>query len=170
MPESVTDRCTKSHEYIFLLTKNAQYFYNHEAIKEPSVDAESYTGRKFRGRRAIYESGCIPTNPQTMHKGNEADGKTYERRNKRDVWTVQLRPFRDAHFATFPPDLIEPCILAGSRQGDTILDPFNGAGTTGLVSLKHGRHYIGCELNPKYIDITTRRLNKYAPLFTGEQP
>jgi DNA modification methylase len=105
MPENVTDRCTKSHEYIFLLSKKRRYFYNHEAIKEPSVDPESYTGRKFRGRRAIYESGCIPTNPQGIHGGNEADGKTYERRNKRDVWTVQLRPFRKGHFATFPPDL-----------------------------------------------------------------
>ncbi len=122
MPESVTDRCTKAHEYIFLLTKRPRYYYDNEAIKEDAKDAESYSGRKFRGPKAILEAGARPNSPQTIDRGCEADGKTFAKVNKRsvwksvdkeDVWTVTTAPYSEAHFATFPPDLIKPCILAG---------------------------------------------------------
>jgi len=120
MPSSVRDRPTKSHEQLFLLTKNSRYYYDTDAIAEPSV-----------------ESGT---------------------RNKRTVWTIAPRPFREAHFATFPPALIKPCILAGSAVGDTVLDPFAGSGTTGLVALRFGRSFIGMELNPKYVEMAQRRI------------
>jgi DNA modification methylase len=171
MPESVTDRPTKSHEYIFLLTKSARYYYDAEAIMEDSVDEESYTGRRYRGPKTIFlQNGYAPgMSAQTFDKGGpEITGKVYGKRNKRDVWTVTTKPYREAHFATFPPDLIEPCILAGSRPGDTVLDPFNGSGTTGEVAIKHHRNYIGCELNPEYIELTNRRLAKVQPTLIGE--
>ena len=161
MPESVTDRCTKSHEYIFLLTKSARYYYDADAIKEPSNcsgDPRAGYGRlHYRGKR----EGIAGT-------GNENFVLITETRNKRDVWTVTTKPYKEAHFATFPPDLIEPCILAGSRPGDTVLDPFNGSGTTGEVAIKHHRNYIGCELNPEYIELTNRRLAKVQPTLIGE--
>ena len=114
MPESVRDRCTKAHEYIFLLTKKPRYYYDAEAIKVPAVDKESYKGRKFRGPKAIALHGGRPNSkPNTLDRGCEADGKTFEKVNKRSVWTVTTKPYSEAHFATFPPDLIEPCILAG---------------------------------------------------------
>ncbi len=116
MPESVTDRCTKAHEYIFLLTKRPRYYYDAEVIKEDAKDAESYSGRKFRGPKAILEAGARPHSPQTIDRGNEADGKTYAKVNKRSVWTVTTKPYSEAHFATFPPDLILPCILAGCPE------------------------------------------------------
>ena len=166
MPESVTDRCTKSHEYIFLLAKSARYYYDADAIMEDSVDEESYSGRRFRGPKTIFlKNGYAPKmNAQTFDKGGpEITGKVYGKRNKRDVWTVTTKPYKEAHFATFPPDLIEPCILAGSRLGDTILDPFNGSGTTGEVAIKHGRNYIGIELNPDYIELTNKRLAQVQP-------
>ncbi len=112
MPESVTDRCTKAHEYIFLLTKSAKYWYDAEAIKEESTDAESYTGRDFRGPKAIIEAGARPnTNPNSLER--QGSTKSYPKRNKRSVWTIATAPYSEAHFATFPPKLIEPCILAG---------------------------------------------------------
>ena len=161
MPESVTDRPTKSHEYIFLLTKSARYYYDADAIKEPSNcsgDPRAGYGRlHYRGKR----EGIAGT-------GNENFVLITETRNKRDVWTVTTKPYKEAHFATFPPDLIEPCILAGSRPGDTVLDPFNGSGTTGEVAIKHHRNYIGCELNPEYIELTNRRLAKVQPTLIGE--
>ena len=120
MPESVRDRCTRSHEYLFLLTKKDKYFYNNEAIKEEALDGS--------------------------------------RKNKRDVWTTQTSKFRGGHFATFPKTLIEPCILAGSEEGDIVLDPFNGSATTGIVALNQKRKYIGCELNPDYIEIAEKRI------------
>jgi site-specific DNA-methyltransferase (adenine-specific) len=229
MPESVTDRCTKSHEYIFMFSKSAQYFYDYESILEPA----NFDGRKdtrFKGAVKNYEfadpnggintisrvggeqwprkmSGIGPKHGQERDRGEEykpirgyktkdqlpdmqhhgkdiysrtgtnivghsgnynADGEPNMQtdkdgvpaRNKRDVWTVTTKPYRKAHFATYPPDLIEPCILAGSRPGDTVLDPFNGSGTTGAVSLKHHRNYIGCELNPAYIELTNKRLEE----------
>jgi len=149
MPESVTDRCTKAHEYIFLLTKSARYYYDHEAIKEPSKDPVD-----DRGARAAEEHKRFPTEKVN---GIRASG-VYPKRNKRSVWTVTTKPYKEAHFATFPPDLIEPCILAGSKESDTVLDPFNGSGTTGEVSLKHKRDYIGIDLNPDYIELTHKRL------------
>lgn len=213
MPESVKDRCTKAHEYIFLLAKSQKYYYDYQAILEPA----NYDGRKdtmFKGSVKNYDGVNPGSNPQSFaqegherwtyklppiggkkhvgkngnptysgntpeiqrmgkdgsgfagHSGNyDKDGNllTHEKdgipaRNKRSVWTVTTKPFKGAHFATFPPDLIEPCVLAGSARGDTVLDPFNGAGTTGMVALKHGREYIGIELNPDYVEMTHKRL------------
>lgn len=189
MPESVTDRCTKSHEYIFLLTKSAKYFYDNEAIRESmadssisrlSQDTASQTGSvrvpgKTNGnmKAVARKSDAIGMNGRNIQPTNsEAERRdqigTFSNnpslrpdigRNKRSVWTVTTQPYSEAHFATFPPKLIEPCILAGSREGDTVLDPFNGSGTTGLVSLRHRRNYIGIELNPEYIEIAEKRLS-----------
>ncbi len=152
LPESVTDRPTKAHEHIFLMAKNAKYFYDADAIREPhAADSIRRTKRKF-----VYKH---KPPGQTGHT-RTPDGFCHAKgKNKRDVWRVSTKPFKGAHFATFPPDLIEPCILAGSKPGDTILDPFFGAGTTGLVASKHGRKYIGIELNPAYVAIAEERLN-----------
>jgi DNA modification methylase len=194
MPESVTDRCTKSHEYIFLLSKSAQYYYDYEAIKEPaalssverwSQDIEHQIGsgrvpgktngnmKAVGGPRNKSQSfkrdsrieKLIPGQAKNSHR-SDRDENQYDlyTRNKRDVWTVSTKPYKEAHFAMFPPDLIEPCILAGSREGDTVLDPFNGLGTTGEVSIKHHRLYIGCELNPKYVKLTYCRLSQVQPV------
>jgi len=151
MPESVTDRCTKAHEYIFMLTKNARYYFDNHAIKEPSADLGK-TKIKFGGNK--YGDSDDPKH--ATKSGNEyTDTGT---RNKRDVWTVGTKPFKGAHFAVMPEALVEPCILAGSRPGDTILDPFTGSGTVGLVALKHGRHFVGTELNPEYAQIAVNRI------------
>lgn len=155
MPESVTDRCTKSHEYIFLLSKSAKYFYDAEAIKEKAT----HEGR------IVKASGTEAKNGQKGDKGATAAGFTkhdtlVENRNKRSVWTVSTKPFAEAHFATFPPDLITPCILAGAPKGGVVLDPFMGAGTVAYVAKEHGRKAIGCELNPDYIDISMKRLRQ----------
>ena len=155
MPESVTDRPTKSHEMIYLLAKSARYFYDAEAIKEPSKDPID-----DRGARAAEEHKRFPTEKVN---GIRSSG-VYPTRNKRDVWVVTTKPYKEAHFATFPPDLIEPCILAGSKIGDTVLDPFAGSGTTLAVSIKHGRSGIGCELNPEYISLIEKRLSEVQPL------
>lgn len=122
MPESVRDRCTKSHEYIFMLTKQPRYYFDNEVIKEITAD-----------------------------KG---------RRNKRDVWTIPTRPFKGAHFAVMPEAVVEPCVLASSRPGDTVLDPFTGSGTVAVVALRHGRNYIGTELNPEYANIAINRITE----------
>jgi DNA modification methylase len=148
MPESVTDRCTKSHEYIFLLTKSAQYYYDADAIKEETVtnddvlrDRETTKLNNVPGRKRM--EGLVSNN--------------YETRNKRSVWTVTTQPYAEAHFATFPPDLIRPMVLAGCPITGTILDPFGGAGTTGLVAEEEGRNSILIELNPAYIEIAKKR-------------
>lgn len=130
MPESVTDRCTKSHEYLFLLSKESKYFYDYNAIKEPAQ-----------------ESG------------------TYETRNKRSVWSIPVKPFKEAHFAVMPELLVEPCVMAGSKEGDLILDPFTGSGTVAVVALRHNRNFIGVELNEKYIEIANQRITSSSPLF-----
>ena len=153
MPESVTDRCTKSHEYIFLLSKSRQYYFDNEAIKEP-VKQDWGTRDRTNGKYHNEGTGLQP------HSGLT---KSYETRNKRDVWTVTTRPFKGAHFATFPPQLIEPCILAGCPPDGTVLDPFFGAGTTGLVAQEHGRNWIGCELNPEYAEIASKRIEDATP-------
>ena len=150
MPESVTDRVTKSHETIFLLAKNEQYFYDHEAIKEPATytDNRHNTGRQtYNGKRAEND-GLLQQSFVTVT----------DTRNKRSVWTVTVRGYKGAHFATYPPALIEPCVLAGSQEGDTVLDPFSGSGTTGEVALLHNRNYLGVELNPDYADISVDRI------------
>ncbi len=148
MPESVKDRCTKSHEHIFLFSKNKKYYYDNEAIKEP-VKQDWGTRDRTNGKYHNSGSGLSP------HSGLT---KSYDRKNKRDVWTVTNKPYKGSHFAVFPPDLIEPCILAGSREGDLILDPFIGSGTTAMVSKKHNRHYIGCELHEEYQELIQQRV------------
>jgi DNA modification methylase len=148
MPESVRDRCTKAHEYIFLLSKSERYFFDSEAIKEPCKQDWGTRDRK-NGKYHNDGTGLQP------HGGLE---KSYTMANKRSVWTVATRPYKDAHFATFPPALIDPCILAGSRPGDIVLDPFMGSGTTAAVALQHGRQYLGCELNPEYGPLQDRRI------------
>ena len=159
MPESVTDRCTKSHEYIFLLSKSPRYYYDHEAIKEPSRGLGK-TNSRFGGNKYGDES-----DPKLRTYSGDKYTDTGIR-NKRDVWTVPTRSYKGAHFATFPPDLIQPCILAGCPEGGTVLDPFFGAGTTGLVAQRHNRKWIGCELNPTYAELAQNRINDEANLFT----
>ena len=149
MPESVRDRCTKSHEYIFLLSKSKNYYYDNEAIKEP-VKQDWGTRNRDNGKYHNEGTGLQP------HSGLT---KSYDKKNKRSVWSVTNKPYKGAHFAVFPPDLIEPCILAGSNEGDVILDPFMGSGTTAMVAKKHNRHYIGCELNRDYATLQTDRID-----------
>lgn len=149
MPESVTDRCTKSHEYLFMLTKSARYYFDNDAIKEP-VKQEWGTRDRKNGKYHNDGTGLEP------HTGLT---KNYTTRNKRDVWTIPTKPFKGAHFAVMPEAIVEPCILASSRQGDTVLDPFLGSGTVAVVATKHGRKWVGCELNPDYAKIATERIN-----------
>jgi DNA modification methylase len=152
MPESVRDRCTKAHEYIFLLSKSDRYFFNNEAMKEPvAANTVSRLAQDVENQRG---SNRVPgkTNGPMKAVGN---GET---RNRRSVWSVATRPYKGAHFATFPPALIEPCILAGSRPGDVVLDPFMGSGTTAAAAIHHGRQYLGCELNPAYADLQNERI------------
>jgi len=152
MPESVRDRCTKAHEYIFLLSKKPKYYYDHEAIKED----------------AKYPQG--PNSPQSIKKGKGEFGMDTRgglskiganpKKNKRSVWKVSTKPFKGAHFATFPKDLIEPCVLAGCPKGGTVLDPFGGSGTTGIVAAQHNRNAVLLELNQEYIDLAKARIYK----------
>lgn len=155
MPESVTDRCTKSHEYIFLLTKNPRYYFDHESIKMP-VKQDWGTRDRTNGKYHNEGTGLQP------HSGLE---KSYEMANKRSVWSITTSRYKDAHFATYPPELVEPCILAGSKEGDIVLDPFSGSGTTGDVALTKGRHYIGLELNPDYAELSRKRLEEAVGMF-----
>ena len=148
MPESVKDRCTKSHEYIFLLSKNKKYYYDNEAIKEP-VKQDWGTRNRTNGKYHNSGSGLSP------HSGLT---KSYDRKNKRDVWSITNKPYKGSHFAVFPPDLITPCILAGSEKGDIILDPFMGSGTTAMVAKQLGRDYIGCELHEEYSNLIDQRV------------
>lgn len=187
MPESVRDRCTKSHEYIFLLSKKRNYYFDQQAIHEPltqsSVDRLAQAGwddqqgsdrvpgktngsmKAVGGLRSKRNSFSRETKAtagehgQTAQHRPDRDDIDYdESRNKRSVWTVATARFKGAHFATFPPDLIRPCILAGSPRGGIVLDPFGGAGTTGLVAMQEGRKSILCELNPAYAEIANQRL------------
>lgn len=230
MPESVEDRCTKAHEYIFLMTKSRDYYYDFEAILEPA----NYDGRKATKMKGSpkYANGFAPTdsapnslafggherwsrkigrterknqaqnisrdysngrNGEGEYVGRKMEGTNYggdgsglhghsgyydkdgnprfnqfadglPARNKRSVWTVTTKPYKESHFATFPPDLIEPCILAGSRAGDVVMDPFNGSGTTGAVAIKHHRSYVGIEINPDYVRLTRKRLASVQPV------
>lgn len=197
MPESVTDRCTKSHEYIFLFSKSQKYYFDHEAIQEPAVSSDDLKRRikngveewktdkakdtyavsgTGRSHTELYSKKKMPKfggnkygdnddthfstysgnewQPQTQGEGDE---EVYVR-NKRDVWQVNVKPCKEAHFATYPPDLVRPCILAGCPEGGIVLDPFMGSGTTALVAKGIGRDYIGIELNPEYKAIAERRL------------
>ena len=151
MPESVKDRCTKSHEYLFLLSKNKKYYYDHESIKEKAV------GERWGGNKPINMNNTKDTD-------NQFSGLTrprkmvYDKRNKRSVWKVTNRPYKGSHFAVFPPELITPCILAGSEKNDIILDPFMGSGTTAMVAKQLGRYYLGCELHEDYGNLIQDRL------------
>lgn len=157
MPESVTDRCTKAHEYLFLLSKRERYYFDAAAIAEESAESSI--------ARARYNGEASKPNPKNVEaaatgvvRGEKSTARNYgQGRNKRSVWTIATQPYAEAHFATFPPALIEPCILAGSRPGDTVLDPFLGSGTTGQVAQALGRRWIGCELNPQYGALIHRR-------------
>lgn len=191
MPESVRDRPTKAHEQIFLLAKSERYYYDQEATLEPASpnthariaqDIASQVGsaranggtRAERPMKAVVRGGVGRKTKATLHgsgiRANEdftsrTSAHVVERRNKRSVWTVTTRGFSGAHFATFPPALIEPCVLAGSPRGGTVLDPFGGAGTTGLVADRHGRNATLIELNPHYARLAHQRIHSDAPLF-----
>jgi DNA modification methylase len=166
MPESVTDRCTKSHETIFMLSKQPRYYFDSQAIAEESIHAgkEVSLGAKSLSRGQQTGAGY------DGHWGGAIrDSVTVANtRNKRSVWTVNTQPFSGAHFATYPEALITPCILAGSRLGDTVLDPFTGSGTTGAVAVRHQRSFIGCELNPEYLALARKRIGAVAPLLAQE--
>ena len=158
MPESVTDRCTKAHEYLFLLTKSNKYHFDNESIKEDSKwssDNRAGSGRlTYEGKRQG-KSGT----------GQEAFVTITDKRNKRSVWTINTKPFKGAHFAVMPEALVEPCVLAGSRENDTVLDPFTGSGTVAVVAMRHGRNFIGTELNPDYAEIARERIESQGTLF-----
>lgn len=164
LPESVTDRCTKSHEYVFLFTRSANYYFNHAAMLEPAVyDGRSKTTRSISAKYLNNAAG-IATQGMSKNGGERWANKirttdtTIPARNKRSVWTVPTHAFKGAHFATYPPDLIRTCIKAGSRPGGIVLDPFIGAGTTALVAQELGRNYVGIELNSEYVKIAQERL------------
>lgn len=179
MPEAVRDRPTKSHEYIFLLSKSKNYYYDYESIKEPAVgfNNEPPAGsvgafgtdqsRRRKGNSKTFRGGGVYTNNQSFDNDKLVERESHGNkpnetglRNKRSVWTVATKPYKAAHFATFPPDLIEPCILAGSPKDGVVLDPFMGSGTTAFVALKHNRNFVGIELNQEYKNIAESRLNQ----------
>jgi DNA modification methylase len=206
MPESVTDRCTKAHEYVFLLSKSERYYYDAEAIKEaafaenehdltgPGMFAPGQTSqrgnRRRTGKSGDYGNGAGRKDGDRYPSGGWTEGATRNRRSvwevdedefeqfiawkaaqrvRGSVWPIATQPFKQAHFATFPPALIEPCILAGCPKGGTVLDPFFGAGTTGLVADRLRRHCIGIELNPAYADMARKRIIGDAPLFVAAE-
>ena len=157
MPESVKDRCTKSHEYIFLLSKKPQYYFDYLAIQEPSKDVSLERAKSSWNPSKINVSIDGPKNESFDTMG---DRWVKEMANKRDVWTVNTKSYKGSHFATFPEELIEPMILAGSRVGNIVLDPFFGSGTTGQVSQQLGRKWIGCELNKDYEKLQNERISQ----------
>ena len=159
MPESVRDRCTKAHEYIFLLSKGPRYYFDADAVKEDAV-CTRLPGRGMTDTRKTYgpQNGGNSGLLGLRNRLND-QGETDPKRNRRSVWTVTTKPYAEAHFATYPPDLIEPCILAGCPKGGTVLDPFGGSGTTAGVALKHGRKAILVELNPVYANLVPSRIN-----------
>lgn len=194
MPESVRDRCTKAHEYLFLLSKSARYHFDAEAIAEPlaytsiarlsqsTLDQQQVSSRvpgktngpmkavRAKGNRRTFRGGGVYTQGRSFDNDadpcNDSVGNVpneRDTRNRRSVWTVATQPFKEAHFATFPPALVEPCILAGSRPGDLVLDPFMGAGTTAVVAERLGRRWVGCELNPKYAAMAEARIRASQP-------
>ena len=178
MPESVKDRCTKSHEYIFLFSKQSKYYFDYEVIKEPAVGFNNIVpagskgtlrpnSRLRKGNSRTFRGGGVYTKGQSFNNSAEIMRESHGNnenmtglRNKRSVWTVATQGYKEAHFATFPEKLIEPCVLAGSRDGGIILDPFIGSGTTAVVAKKHNRGFIGIELNPDYAEMARRRLEE----------
>jgi DNA modification methylase len=157
MPESVTDRCTKAHEYIFLLSKSPKYYYDNEAIKEDAKSEPKVRDKMGEGYQADYTKG------KRFSEGERVWGT--ETKNKRSVWSIPVASYSEAHFATYPPELIKPCILAGCPEGGTVLDPFGGSGTTAQVASNLNRNAILCELNPEYVDIAKGRLHDSLGMF-----
>ena len=169
MPESVTDRCTKAHEYIFLLSKSERYFFDSDAMREPC--SEDMKRRAARGHTRG-SGGKIDASRQDADTLRGAHAKVIDvssGRNRRSVWTVTTKPFKGAHFATFPCDLIEPCVKAGCPEGGIVLDPFGGSGTTGLVAQTWSRKFILCELNPEYAQMAQNRIAAERGLFSEVQ-
>lgn len=158
MPESVTDRCTKSHEYLFLLSKSPKYFFDNKAMREPATTEPKARDKNAEGYQADYPNGDRFSAGERVFG---ADGL----RNKRDVWTIGTSRYKEAHFATYPPELILPCVLAGSKPNDLVLDPFSGSGTTGVVAMSNGRDYLGLELNPEYALMSEKRLTDACGMF-----
>lgn len=158
MPESVTDRPTKAHEYLFLFSKSPRYYYDAHAILEQYSNGDGWIGSASANFKPNEDRGDGGRPPTT---GNP-DG-----RNKRTIWEVATVPFPGSHFAVYPPELIRPCIRAGSRPGDTVLDPFSGSGTTGMVALEEGRKYVGIDLNSEYLDLSLRTRFQSPPLNFG---
>jgi len=156
MPESVEDRCTKAHEYIFMFSKKSHYYYDHVAIKEDAVGVPHSPGNKNVTQPKEKGARDPALDPDRVWA---SDGK----KNKRSVWTVNTKGYKGAHFATYPKKLIEPCILAGCPVGGIVLDPFTGSGTTAVVALENGRNYIGTELNPDYIKLAEARIKEEVP-------
>lgn len=156
MPEAVKDRPTRAHEYIFLLSASPHYFYDAEIIKEPC--GEKGSSSTFRGG-GVYTMKRSFDNDATVERDSHGNVPNETGlRNKRDVWSVATAQLKEAHYATFPPELIRPCVLAGCPEGGTVLDPFFGSGTTGIVAAQEDRHYIGVEINPQYVELARRRI------------
>lgn len=167
MPESVRDRPTRSHEQLFLLAKSERYYYDAQAIAEPlERPEEAFRAKPAKFGGAVKFEGA--KEQSRLHSGNEYRGTPTGTRNKRDVWWLGPEPFPEAHFAVFPSALVEPCVLAGCPEGGTVIDPFCGSGTTGMVALRHGRQFIGIELNPEYVAMARRRIEGDAPLLNVE--
>lgn len=157
MPESVRDRCTKSHEYLFLLSKSPRYYYDAEAISEPISQSSA---KRCRQKASLPRFGGEKYGDSKNKESRTKSGSPYKpqlRRNKRDVWAISTAGFKGAHFAVFPAALVRPCILAGSRPGGIVLDPFIGSGTTAAVAIEVGRKYIGIDINPEYVSIAKNR-------------
>lgn len=164
MPSSVKNRPTVDHEYIFMFAKSKNYYYNQDAIREPHVTF-SESSKMRGGRNHFGKRGSTPEKGKNSGNSNLHNGRWDQAfnplgRNKRTVWEIPLSKFRGAHFAVFPEKLVEICILAGSKPGTLVCDPFSGSGTTGVVALKYGRKYIGCDINPVYTNMARKRLNK----------
>lgn len=157
MPESVTDRCTKAHEYLFMLTKSTRYYFDNDAIKEQAITPPSKRDKHAEGYQADYAKGDRFSPGERVFG---ADGK----RNKRSVWSIPTKPFKGAHFAVMPEALCEPPILATSQPDDLVFDPFTGSGTVATVALRHGRNYLGIELNPDYTQIAHDRITQDQPM------
>lgn len=162
MPESVRDRCTKAHEQIFLLTKAPRYYFDSDAMKEPAIGGQAGKAASFK-REGSKREQAIPGQGYGTHRPGRKDvAYNGEMRNRRSVWSVATKAYKGAHFATFPPSLIEPCIMAGCPVAGTVLDPFGGSGTTAGVAVKHGRNAIICELNPDYASLVNDRVKSIA--------
>lgn len=161
MPESVRDRCTKSHEYLFMLTKSGKYYFNHEAIRERgAMSFGDSAGSQQRDTRQTHGvgGGNSGLNKAKEKLAHELAIKGYNTRNKRSVWSIPTKPFKGAHFAVMPEALVEPCILASTKEDDLVLDPFTGSATVAAVATKYGRNFIGIELNPEYVQIAVDRI------------